>query len=80
MKRILNKNGIKNLARIINHKVIRVRSKERGNKISDDHMFHGTYEDLIDLINKTTGFKVTKEHWQKPPYTMCIYLSAKKNE
>lgn len=46
-------------------------------EIPDDHMFRWIYEDLIDLV-RTTGFNVVKEHWQKPPFTMCIYLSAKK--
>lgn len=45
-------------------------------EIPDDHMFRWIYEDLIDLV-RTRGFKVVKEHWQKPPFT-CIYLSAMK--
>jgi len=44
---------------------------------SNDHMFYWTYEDLIDLLHRS-GFCVVKKHWQKPPLSMCIYLSAKK--
>jgi ubiquinone/menaquinone biosynthesis C-methylase UbiE len=56
--------------------VRRVIKKEKKSK-ADDHMFRWTYGDLIDLV-RTTGFSVVKEHWQKPPFSMCIYLSAKK--
>lgn len=45
--------------------------------VEDDHMFHWRYDDLVDLL-KTTGFTITKEHWQKPPFTMCVYISARK--
>jgi len=45
----------------------------------DDHMFRWDYENLIDLLD-VTSFDIVKEHWQKPPFTMCIYLSATKRE
>jgi hypothetical protein len=41
-------------------------------EIHDDHMFRFTHENLIDLMEKT-GWTVTKQHWQKPPYYYCIY-------
>jgi len=65
--------GLTSLAR---GAVRRVMKKGKKNT-ADDHMFRWTYGDLIDLV-RTTGFIVVKEHWQKPPFTMCIYLSAKK--
>lgn len=58
--------------------VIRRLTEERVKKEEpDDHIFRWTYENLINLVDMT-GFNVVKEHWQKPPFTMCIYLSAKK--
>lgn len=41
----------------------------------DDHRFRLSCEELVDLL-LITGFKIEKEHWQKPPYTYVIYLSA----
>lgn len=73
IKRKFRQEGLTGLARGAIRKVMRKREK----KMPDDHMFHWKYEDLIDLVH-TTGFNVVKEHWQKPPFTMCIYLSAKK--
>jgi ubiquinone/menaquinone biosynthesis C-methylase UbiE len=46
---------------------------------TDDHMFHWRYDDLISLLN-VTKFTVIKEHWQKPPFSMCVYLSARKSK
>jgi ubiquinone/menaquinone biosynthesis C-methylase UbiE len=43
----------------------------------DRHLYHWTYEHLIDLV-KQTGFTLDKEHWQKPPYSYVIYLTARK--
>lgn len=43
----------------------------------DRHLFHWAYENLIDLV-KQTGFTIAKEHWQKPPYSFVIYLTARK--
>lgn len=43
----------------------------------DDHNFQPSYEELTDLIS-STGFKIEKEHWQKPPFTNVIYISATK--
>ena len=42
----------------------------------DDHNFRLKYQELLDLISMT-GFSVIKEHWQKPPYTFVIYVSAR---
>jgi ubiquinone/menaquinone biosynthesis C-methylase UbiE len=41
-------------------------------EIQDDHMYRFTHSQLIDLMERT-GWKVTKQHWQKPPYYYCIY-------
>ncbi len=38
----------------------------------DDHMYRLTHLQLIDLMEKTR-WRVTKQHWQKPPYYYCIY-------
>jgi SAM-dependent methyltransferase len=43
----------------------------------DDHMFHWEHKNLIDLLS-STRFHISKEHWQKPPLNMCIYVSAVK--
>jgi ubiquinone/menaquinone biosynthesis C-methylase UbiE len=43
----------------------------------DDHIYRFTYEQLLDLFRKT-GWKIVKEHWQKPPFDFCIYASAEK--
>lgn len=42
-----------------------------------DHTFHWDYENVLDLLSKT-GFKIVKKHWQKPPFTQCVYISAQK--
>lgn len=73
VKKKFRHEGSMGLARAAIRRVVR----KIGIKITDDHMFHWVYEDLIDLVC-TTGFRVVKEHWQKSPFTMCIYLSAKK--
>lgn len=44
----------------------------------DDHMFRFDDQDLISLIEKC-GFKIDKIHWQKPPFSYCIYVSAIKS-
>ena len=44
---------------------------------ADNHMFHWDHDNLIDLL-RATNYTVTKEHWQKPPYTFVIYVTAKK--
>jgi ubiquinone/menaquinone biosynthesis C-methylase UbiE len=43
----------------------------------DDHLFEWSYNNLVDLL-KQSNFEKEKEHWQKPPYTNVIYISAKK--
>jgi hypothetical protein len=42
----------------------------------DDHAFRLSYNQLRDLLS-LTGFSIEKEHWQKPPWTYVIYLSAR---
>lgn len=41
-------------------------------QVHDDHMYRFTHLQLIDLMERS-GWKVAKEHWQKPPYYYCIY-------
>lgn len=43
----------------------------------DDHNFRLGYKDLCDLIG-ITGFDIEKEHWQKPPFSYVLYISARK--
>jgi SAM-dependent methyltransferase len=43
----------------------------------DAHMWHPTYEELVQLI-EFTGFRMEKEHWQKPPYGHVVYIMASK--
>lgn len=43
----------------------------------DDHIFRLTLHELRELFT-LTGWTITQEHWQKPPYDYCIYISAKK--
>lgn len=43
----------------------------------DDHIFRLTLRELRELFT-LTGWTITKEHWQKPPFDFCIYVSAKK--
>jgi hypothetical protein len=45
---------------------------------ADHHTFCWTYDNTIDLLKKT-GFRIEKEHWQKKPYDMCVYISAVKD-
>jgi SAM-dependent methyltransferase len=45
----------------------------------DHHQFHFTEAELRDLLS-ATGFVRDKEHWQKPPWNFCIYLSASANK
>jgi ubiquinone/menaquinone biosynthesis C-methylase UbiE len=45
--------------------------------LDDGHMCRWEYENLVDLL-KSTNFTITKEHWQKPPYTACVYIAARK--
>jgi ubiquinone/menaquinone biosynthesis C-methylase UbiE len=46
-------------------------------KLTHDHNFRLSYDNLLDLVART-GFVVTKEHWQKPPYSYVIYISAQR--
>jgi ubiquinone/menaquinone biosynthesis C-methylase UbiE len=68
----LRKDGISSTLKTIAGKLIRPAQSEH-----DDHNFRLKYQELLDLIS-TTGFRVVKEHWQKPPYTYVIYVSARK--
>jgi len=44
---------------------------------ADHHMFRWDYDDLVDLLH-VTKFRIAKEHWQKPPFSMCVYIAAVK--
>jgi hypothetical protein len=40
-----------------------------------EHIFHLRYDHLLDLV-RVTSFRLLHEHWQKPPYTYVLYLTA----
>jgi len=46
-------------------------------KNDDHHIFRFTRSNLQDLLGEI-GFYITKEHWQKPPFNYCLYITAKK--
>ena len=71
IKRSLRAKGIKGLKRTLLERLLHHVNLTR----HEDHMFHLTYEELNDLI-KQSGYKITKEHWQKSPFEHCIYLAA----
>ena len=73
----IRREGLKGLARAMVVRMKKLAKRFGKQKQTDDHMFHWDYKDLIDLLH-ATSFDVVKEHWQKPPFTKCIYLSAKK--
>jgi ubiquinone/menaquinone biosynthesis C-methylase UbiE len=43
----------------------------------DDHMFHLSSEQLKDLLI-STGFSIEKEYWEKPPFNLRFFISARK--
>ena len=43
--------------------------------VDDDHLYHFSYANLVDLLEKTS-FRIDKEHWQKPPWEYVLYVSA----
>lgn len=45
--------------------------------LGDYHMSCWKYEKLLNLL-RSTNFTITKEHWQKPPYTACLYVAGRK--
>ncbi len=57
---------------------IQKRSKKNSYYV-DDHTFRLKYSELMDLFGKT-GWKVLKEHWQKPPFNYCIYICCETKE
>ena len=75
----IRREGLKGLTRAVVARMRRPGKRLDDQKKADDHMFHWNYKDLIDLLH-ITRFDVIKEHWQKPPFTMCIYLSARKRQ
>lgn len=74
-KRISNKisnEGVSSLKKAITR---RLKGLAKGHH--DDHMFRFDDKDLLSLLERC-GFKIEKTHWQKPPFSYCIYVSAKK--
>lgn len=52
-----------------------IQPKKDARDFHDDHLYRLTHAQLMDLLQKT-GWSVTKQHWQKPPFHFCIYVSA----
>ncbi len=75
MQRISGKiktNGLAATAKGIFEKVL-----GKINKRFDDHNFRFSRESLVQLVTDA-GLQVEKEHWQKPPFSYVLYLSARK--
>lgn len=41
----------------------------------DHHLWHPTYEELIELV-EAVGFSIGKVHWQKPPNDHVVYIQG----
>lgn len=54
-----------------------IAAKLRGDKADEVHLFRWHFEELLDATERS-GFTVAKEHWQKAPYTMCVYIEAER--
>lgn len=70
-------NVSQSLLELIKKVIVKTTNSRKKNQAVDDHTFRWQHKDLLDLL-QATGFEVVKKHWQKHPFTMCIYLSAKK--
>lgn len=69
--------GFRALTKAVLARVRRTVRSPEYQKTVDNHMFRWSYEDLVNLLD-ITSFNIVKEHWQKPPFTMCVYLWALK--
>jgi ubiquinone/menaquinone biosynthesis C-methylase UbiE len=75
IKSKIEREGIASFLKAVQKRICDVINKKT--KIcGDHHLFRLSVEQLRD-ISSVTGFTVTKEHWQKPPYNCCIYLTAR---
>jgi SAM-dependent methyltransferase len=75
----LERDGITGMMNAIKIRARRFVGSKGMDREEDHHIFHFRQEELKDLLS-VTGFKVNKEHWQKPPFSFCIYLSASANK
>lgn len=76
--RIVNRfkaDGMGGLLKAVKNNIGGLQEAKQEKTHADHHTFCWTYDNTIDLL-KRTGFKIEKEHWQKAPYDMCIYVSA----
>lgn len=48
-----------------------------GSAVQDEHIWHPTYAQLMDLV-KAAHFEIEKVHWQKPPFDHVVYLMLRK--
>ncbi|MBX2852605.1 MAG: methyltransferase domain-containing protein [Phycisphaeraceae bacterium] len=69
--------GVTGLLRSVIDRVAGV--SDHGDADEDDHMFRFTHASLQDLYMRT-GWHMTKEHWQKPPYQFVIYACGEKKQ
>lgn len=70
----LERNGMISLLKAVQTRIAGIARREAGES-TDHHIFRLTDAELRDLLS-VTGFEIRKEHWQKPPFTFCIYLTA----
>lgn len=73
----IKQDGIASLVSLAFKKLSNMVSFNKSAEPEDDHMFRLTHENLKDLFDRT-GWKVVKEHWQKPPFEYVIYACGQK--
>jgi len=49
-----------------------------GSADHDEHIWHPTYQDLLDLL-EAAHFRIEKVHWQKPPNDHVVYILGRKS-
>jgi SAM-dependent methyltransferase len=77
IKRKVQREGLDGLFRAMINRMSKNKKISADPIETDDHMFRWRYDDLVSLLS-ITGFDIAKEHWQKPPYDTCVYISALK--
>jgi ubiquinone/menaquinone biosynthesis C-methylase UbiE len=73
------KDGLSGVAAAVMRTIGAKKSLEPDDGLQGDHIFRLTHSELLDLLERT-GWRITKEHWQKAPYDHCIYASATAKE
>jgi SAM-dependent methyltransferase len=76
VKEKIKRDGLKGLSSSLIGRLSRLGHGKREQEVND-HTFHWHYADLCFIL-KEQNFQIKKEHWQKPPFDMCVYMSATK--